>query len=238
MAITNIYLTDLEQKALSLLAEDKSYEAVKRECGLTSHQISRFMDRIRKKTGIENTKNVQQVRAYLEKYAKAISGPGPTEQQLEALQRVLGVRYPEQDPHALSYRMGLGSVFAGLQLFEDALNAAGIFATTVSEAKAQGRIYLSYRNSMAKALPLTENHEAVLHLYAQGHKTHVIAEMLGEGFSEDYVDLLIHQGALRLGAISRGRGVQRRLVGIALAHRAQREKNAQKAVITMADPAF
>lgn len=236
MEITNPFLTASESLALRLLAEDRSYEAVKRECHLTSLELCSFLVGIRKKTGIENTKNSAECRAYLENFAKAQAAGGPNAKEMELLQRLHGVGYLQsQTLEAAAHMMRITPEEAA-RLYQSALRAAGIFAKNEREARVQTKIFLASRNLMKTAMPLSENHELVLHCYAQHMKPRHIAATLGaEKFPEPYVHKLIAEGLNRLGICSRGRGVQQRLVAVALKRKAQAEAMPP---VTMDDPAF
>jgi ATP/maltotriose-dependent transcriptional regulator MalT len=208
----NIYLSPAEMMALQMLAEDRSYGAVQRDCGIPSLKF-----------------NAKEVQRYLTAHAQAMEGPGPSALQLEAMQRHFGVGHENHTQEAVASRMGVSTEEA-VALFNGGLAAAGIFATDGRERRVQGRIYLASQLVLKKALPLSDNHLQVLRLYAIGLSDDAIASETGLSFT--YVDALIREGCQRLGTVARGRGVQRRLVAIALA---RREGNPP---VTMDDPAF
>lgn len=227
------YLTDLEQKAVKLLAEEKSYEAIKRECYLSTLKLCPFLGAIRRKTGIADTKDAQQVRDYITKYEAAANGPGPSPLQMEVINRLMGVGYPEHELSAIDYRMGLSPGSAYME-YEAGLNAAGIYATTASERTVQCRMFLASLHVRPTASMLNDNHLRALRLYAQNEKEYFIAQQMPPGFNSiPAVEMLIQDGVDRLGVVARGRGVQRRLVGIALDRLEQ-----EKSKTLMNDPMF
>lgn len=241
-----IYLTETEQLALNILADTSGYGyvEVKRKCKVTSALLCPLLASIRRKTGIADTKDPQQIQRYLLKYEQA-SGQ-PDEKQLEMLRRITGVGFRATGPQTLegaSYHMHL-STTAGQQLFTDALHSIGIFTPEPREQRVQTLLFLASHYVEPKGEHLTENHLAAMRAYAEhvNAQPEELARLLGPDFSEGYVKLLLKQGMERLGICARGRGVQRRLVKLAL-QRMEKEQPASPVpsslpAVTMDDPAF
>lgn len=235
-----IYLHLREYQAIKLLARDASYEAVKRECNVTTLGLCNFMAVLRRKTGIENTKDSQQAKDYLAKYHAASKGPGPDSLQCEAIKRLLGIGHEVHTLPATAYKMGKTEDEVS-SLFRSGLALAGIFATEETEQRVQARIYFANTKIIIGGDDLlTENHFLALRMYANGMSASAIVDefirLKVVGASHVYIELLLRQGRDRLGVTARGRGVQRRLVATALA-RIDREAE-EKKLNTMDDPAF
>jgi hypothetical protein len=224
MVIPNIYLTPVELQAVEMLAAGQNYEILKKEFGLNAQTLCPFLGNIRRKTGILSAKDPQQAQDYLAGYAKAMSGPGPDAKQIEVLERTAGVGYKDHPLTALGNCMGMDQSKA-VDLYQAALESAGIMTPDSRECRVQARIYLATRFRVTGGREsLTENHLKVLRLYAQGVRDYRMADELGPEFTNVYSEMLIREGCERLGCIARGRGVQRRLVAAALAQM-DRESN-------------
>lgn len=235
-----IYLHLKEYIAVKLLARDASYEAVKRECNLSTLELCNFLATLRRKTGILNTKDSQQAKDYLANYHAASKGPGPSHVQQEVMKRLLGINYEEHTLTAAAYQMGRTEDEV-MAILKSGLTMAGIFATTEAEQRVQARIYFANTKTIIGGDDLlTDNHFLALGMYARGETVSGIVDEFTRlkivGTSHVYVEFLLRQGRDRLGVTARGRGVQRRLVAIALA-RIARER-AEKKENTMDDPMF
>lgn len=233
----NPYLTEEETRALDMLAKETSYHAIRRECNVHSARLPLFMQDLRRKTGIHDTRDAQAVQTYLTSYEQAVNGPGPNARQLECIKRVLGVDYPPHSLEAAAYRMDIKKAEAH-ELYESGLRAAGIFSRDPRTQRGQARIFLAIRpEAQAGRPPLSRDHIAVLELLSQGYRREVIAAQLK--FSIGHTKLIVSEIAQRLGAVSRGRGAQEKLILLAAAHLAERQKDEQKEhEIDMSDPAF
>lgn len=233
MEIVNRYLTPMDQKALWLLSEGRSYRIVKDETGINSQRFGIFMAKLRKKTGIEDTQDVQQVRSYL----ASLHNGEPTPKQLEILNRVAGTG-PFLIPHtieSLAMNLQISKAEAEAKV-ADACAAVGIMAKDERERRVQIKMYMADRKTVVKGVErLSHEHIAVLREYAEGAHVEYM-ERMGSQFHVNRAKLLLKEGLSLLGICARGRGVQRRLVTIAL-KRAERESMARTAP-TMDDPAF
>jgi hypothetical protein len=235
MKIINSYLNPQESKALEMLSKDMSYAAVKRDClnsegKCASQALPVFMQGIRKKTGIMDLHDAQEVRAYLEKCQRAAATP-PTDEQLNILRRVLGIGYVPHTMEALANNTGRTKPEA-LQAWQDALRAIGIFATDPATQRVQAACYFASNTPFVQPVePFTPKQWQALRLYSQGASFHAIASELGL-LREEYGKEVVRRVCEKLGISARGRGVQRKLAALALKQAGKEHE------VTMDDPAF
>lgn len=200
-----IYLTQTEQKAVELIADGRSMEFIHNECVEAPQRLSNFLATLRRKTGISDTKRALPAQKYLAACHAAINGPRPSPDEMGALATVAahGIRKLPTEQ---------------LTLFKSACQKAAIFTHDNSEARQQCRAYLLCHTSPPDAPKLTPLHKRALRLYTMGKEVWEIADTLADGMQEQRTtaEKLLREGIESLGVISRGRGVQRRLVAIAL----------------------
>jgi DNA-binding CsgD family transcriptional regulator len=164
----HFYLNEKELIALELLAKDGSYTAIKRDCGLSSVTLCNFLSKLRKKTGVTNTKDVEQVKNYLTQYQAVVTGTGPSDDQRNIIQRVLGVGFEPTTIQAIGHIKGQPTEHI-LAEYEAGIRAMGIFATSPRERRVQARLWLARRPIIIGGVErLTENHLKVLRMYADG----------------------------------------------------------------------
>ncbi len=233
--LMNIYLTPAEQKAIEMVANGQSNRTIRDALDMTPANYGNFMAALRKKTGIPNTKDARFSREYLE--AVAAPRPDPTPEQLTTLEYVATHGFPVHDLCLLSPHKPISSDRAA-SLFDSALKVAGIFARNTLEWRVQCAAYLAHRKGVdPQANSLSELHKRTLRLYASGKQIWEIADILHSDKSvighmrSTVTEKLLREGLEALGVVARGRGVQRRLVGIALAAMGE-------AGVTMEDPMF
>jgi DNA-binding CsgD family transcriptional regulator len=237
------YLTPNEHTALQMLADDKSYNAIKRVFNLTALSLCAFLAAIRRKTGIEDTSKASLVQHYLTEFAQTQSLT-PTDDQREIVQRALGVGSTRDTFQGIAYLKKRPEAEIR-ELYESGLKAMGIFAKEDRERRVQSRAYFAREIPAQGAEGLTKKHLLALRMYADGLKEkQIISDLLALNLpaTHIYVDFLIKDGCKKLGVTARGRGVQRKLVGIALDEHERKMKPATPAPTTapvsMDDPMF
>lgn len=192
------YLTPQEQLAVQMLAEDKNRHAICEAIELPIHHYSVFMGKIRRKTGILNVRMGRYAREYLANVEIARRNK-PTPDQMNLLAQVAIGNQHVYDANTVV----------------SALRAAGIFSNHPVEQKSQSRMYLVHREKAPNEKSLTAAHKRILHLYALGKDLVQIAYELGWKHAAS-VERCLREAIDSLGVTARGRGVQRKLVGIAL----------------------
>lgn len=236
MEIMHPYLTPEEFKAVQMLADDKSYGAIKRECALPGNacptsQMPIFLASLRKKTGIRDTTDPQQAREYLTKWEQSRRAE-PTPEQLQAIKRMIGLGYTQcQSLTTLANCMALSTEAATL-LYQAGLHAIGCFATDPREQRVQTRLYFAHRKPIVTPVePMTPKRWLAVEMHANGASYESIAEAIGYLRPED-AKLFVRKTCVMLGIVAPGRGLQKRLLLAAIAHR-----NAQ-AADALNDPMF
>lgn len=236
MEIIHRYLTIAEYKAVKMLAEEKSYDAIKRECQVTlgkcpTQAMPLFLSALRKKTGIENTRSAQEAQNYLRAYEQSLSVE-PNDAQLDVLKRMAGVTHMAHSLLSLANNTGRTEQEAA-QDYTDALASIGIFAKHASTRSVQMKLYFASRKPHVEPRdPITERQWEALRMFADGVDAQTIATHL-RMVKPLYATQLIQSICDRLAIRSRGRGVQRKLARIAIAYH-----DAQNAPLTMDDAAF
>lgn len=216
----NPYLTPTEQAALTMIAEGKSYRAIAQALALsplTPKTVGLFMAKLRQRTGMVNTRDATFARDYLAAYAQSLQ-KSPTPDQIAIIEYIAHRGLPKRNIAELApgktEQEAWGIVRAAIQ-------AAGIRAGE-NEWCRQCAIYLAHRNASKAAPKLSDAHKLALRLYSQGMAVCEINEHLPSGSPFMDAKRLIREGCDALGATSRGRGVQRRLLSIALAQMEQK----------------
>lgn len=188
------YLTPTEQLVVEMIAQDKSYAAIARKTpDLSPRQVAHLRSTLCRKAGIPTIKDSCYAKEYLANVTQTLNGPGPDDYQRSIIRHVAaGTR--------------------GFRLLQDehfaAMRAAGIFTTNPPEARVQCTAFLCLQD-----LPyLSESHLRALRLFADGCPINDLAAAM----DDDNAETLVREGCDALKVTSRGRGVQRRLVGIAL----------------------
>lgn len=242
METTNLYLSENELRAVQMLADEKSYQAIRRECHVwapgkcPSSAMPLFIAVIKRKTGIRDPRDPQQCRTYLENYALATQKP-PTPENLETLRRVFGIGYMQ--PHtmeALANNMH-GTIEAAQQAWEDALLSIGVLTDDPAQQRVQARIYLaSIKPIIRPPAPIGPKGWQSLRMYLEGVHYADIAKALGFVRAQ-YAKELVKKTCEELGILARGRGVRKKLIAAALAYHDRQEMQPQPE-ITMDDPAF
>lgn len=236
MEIIPFYLTPVEAKAVKLLSEGQNYRIVGRVCSIEPQKLPAFLALLRKKTGIPDSKEPQYSLHFLRKYALSQAEPPPAD-ALKTLRRVLGIAETPHTFEALGYKRGT-NVHEAIAAYKAALHTIGIFSTDERVQRVQARVYFATQAPPVDASatrPFTPKRIKALELYAAGASFQAIADELPV-LKPEYAKAIVKEGCEALGVKARGRGVQRRLVGVAL-ERMKRE-NTPKEPPTMADPAF
>ncbi len=209
------YISKDEQRVIELIAQGKSSKAIVDEIA----HARRLRAAIRHKTGIPNTSDARFSREYLEAAQAALSAPPQfTSDELASLSNVAETGMPRS------------WTSEALAVFQSACRKAAIFTSNPGELRTQCRAFLAFRDPVRVAL--TYFHKQAMRLYADGLETHEIAALLtnldGTPRKLYEVEKLISAGCKMLKATSCGRGVQRRLVGIALNAMENASKSAEK----------
>jgi DNA-binding CsgD family transcriptional regulator len=204
MDTQNIYLTAEENKALLLMANGYNSLHIKQKCDIPLSGMGQFTSTIRRKTGIRDHKNPMECRTYLERYAATMENPSLTEQQLNALRRIL----EGETLMGIGYQLGEIGEDGAAKLIDEACNAVGIFTRDERTRRIQIRIYLSTLPRNIK--PPSPVDLKILRLMAEGMTPQQIAREWGE--RERYIVIKARDVCLRLGFNARGRDVQRQLI--------------------------
>lgn len=191
-----------------------------------------FTAEIRRKTGIENLKNRNEVRQYLERYAAAISGPGPTQDQTY-LMRHFTRKHPIED----TAKMLSLSIEEAEQQFLLGLKAAGIFATEVRARRAQCRLYLAcFRPN---GTPPNAQEMEILREMATGASFEALAKRWIDTTTEAVIRKA-RELCIRLGFDTTGRNAQRHLIReyVEFKHWNIQPPVLPPEIVTMDDPMF
>lgn len=198
------YISADEQLMLTLIAQGKSSRAIREEIG---DHANRLRAGLRHKTGIPNTRDARFSREYLDACQAALSARQPlTEDELAAIRNVANDGFPRSWSDA------------DLALFNRAAAKAAIFTRYPAEVRTQCRAFINQQRPIPA---LTTFHKQVLRLYAEGKEPEEIAQLLPDTTGAPrpfaYIRKLVADGIKMLDVTSEGRGVQRRLLSIALA---------------------
>lgn len=230
------YLTQDEQRAVELLASGKTLEQIARALELSEPRKARYLlDTLVRKTGISQ-RSPERAKAYLRAVEQAFDSDGPNHEQIALIQNIANDGFPRA-LYLAPIKHTSAETTEKIALHESALNAAGIFSRNPGEVRVQCCAFLAGQ----KPIPLlSDKCKAALRLYANGCRMADIAAIMGESMNALCVEKLIRTGCDALGVTSRGRGVQRRLLAIALERmEPRREQSEQKPdEITMSDPLF
>lgn len=230
-----IYLNSNEEMALRLLADGKSLYTLREQCVIPLAGMAMFLQSLRHKTGIRDTRFPLECRQYLSRYATAMENPAVTDDEKLILQLYAG-----GETH-----MGIASVVkmeeAELtRTLQSLLERIGIFSKDDRICRFQARVYLiTFRLHL---LPETPQQWEVLRLTADGLNVKEIAERLK--LPVEYAQFKLREVCARLRLLARGRDVQRNLIRAYLASHPQPEPQAEQpepspaSVPTMADPMF
>ncbi len=199
----------------SILTEEEKRLIEQLATGTRPTHATKALNLLRKKTGVCNARTACE---YLATVAQSSEIPPPTPEQLTLLRGIADEGFPRS----------LTSEWH--QTINAALDAAGIHTRHLGELRVQCAVYLS---QFDPAPQLSALHWRALRLYADGKPAWAIADILAsEGeHKKQFIrpDILIREGCDALKVTSRGRGVQRRLVGIALERIERDQKPAPKA---------
>lgn len=231
METISIYLSSNELQALKMFSEERSSAAIKRDCApaLSSSAFVAFCVGTKRKTGIRDLRNAEEVKSYLFWVDQALKME-PTLAQLELLRRILGIGFPDHTFESLANRLQITPKEAQ-QRYQEALHAIGIFATDERMQRVQARLFFASRPpTVTPVTPPGKLHWEVLRLYSEGLRAEDIAMRMEQRLP--FVQMLIKQACERLGITARGRGVQRKLAKLAI------EQHEGKKAALMDDPAF
>lgn len=233
----NIYLTENEEKAIRALTEPIVYSALKHSCEVPAIGVHLFAADLRRKTGIRDTKNPLECRAYLQRYDAAMSSLAPTAEQLTLLRYFLAGESYQGVAYQLTRARGESQIEPLVAtdippLVDDACASVGIYTRDDLARRVQIRIYLaSFHTALSPSNALSPTEEKYLRLWAEGKGHSEIADAVGE--RREYIKDMIKTACKRLGLCARGRGVQRSLVRAFFA-----QMDSPKEQIDMSDPAF
>src|SRR5688572_11284574 len=141
-----IYLSEDEEKALRLLAEQASAYTIRDQCKLPLSGLAIFTSEIRRKTGIRDTKNPNECRSYIRQYEAAMAAARPTDDEIWLLRH-----YSEKDTiEGLTYQWNTQHMeqtpiteTVMLSMIEQAFEHIGIFTKDDRARRMQFRYYLA-----------------------------------------------------------------------------------------------
>lgn len=204
---------------------------IQRKCTLPLSGFFVFAQNIRRKTGIADTRSPEQCRAYLQKYAKAMAGPGFTKDQVTLARLTLGGHTTEGKAHQIK-----STEAQVIELIADLYAKAAIYAEDPTVRKGQLKTYLAAHHP--ENVEVSMDQMVILNYLAQGKSY----EEIGQILSNTPANKIRRQAMLtciRLGLNARGNGVQRNLIRKYLAKvDADNVKEAQGLEDLMDDPMF
>lgn len=238
----NIYLTSNEEKALRSLASNGDYSKLKNACEIPQYGIHLFLAQIRRKTGIRDTKDTNECRAYLERYEATIANPAPTEEQLALLRHYAAGDSYTSIAFWMTKTRALETPLAATdipKMVDAACEAIGIFTRDDQARRVQIRAYtVCFLTPTAHRITPLE--EKIVREWINGKEPIQIADELGE--RGDYVKYKLKRACKDLGIAAKGRGVQRSLARALFAQLdAQPKAPADEPALApdpMDDPAF
>lgn len=195
----NIYLTELEEKALGLFAKGVNTRIICRELAINHEQLATLTFAIRRKTGIADHNDDRQCQDYLRRYRHAIERNATTPEHIIAL-RVYTKTAWESDSHA---------AHTVVHITQEAIELCGIFSKDERTRKMQVRQYLATFHCRNK-MPPTDTEIQILRLVASGVKAKELCLHL-QGAPRYFVHRL-RDVCKRLGFNVQGRGAQRRMI--------------------------
>lgn len=222
----NIYLTELEEKALSLLAKGISQPVVRRECNIPKTRMDIFTSNLRRKTGIKSQKDDQQCQEYLRRYSAAMENPTTNPKHIEVMRRFM----ERETLEGMAYQLKL-SPEDTTALLNEACEAVGIFSKDDKARRLQIRTFLSIRHSRNGKEPTELEMQLLRYMAIGGKPLHFAYEQRQR---PRHIILLAREVCTRLGFNVEGRGVQRRMIQDYLARLDAQEP----APVTMDDPMF
>lgn len=209
----HIYLTPDEEKALRILADSRPHFVLKEANVIPTYGLSIFLSNLRRKTGIRDTKNSKEIRAYFSKYEEAMAYPGFSPEELDAVRKIIDEGAPFEEA-AIALGRTVEQIEAALQ---SACATAGIFSRDEKTQRLQLKTYLALFNPVGNQ-SLSEQELQLLRLYSEDVDYAIIAYKVNQ--RTPWVTEKIRDLCLKLGLNSRGRGTQRQLVRAWLAHKA------------------
>lgn len=205
----SIYLTEQENAALEHFADGKSPRAVRRAIGIPespNYAMSLFCDSLRKKTGITDIQDPQQVQAYLA--SQPAVQPILSPDQLIVLHDILD---------STTYASTLRRRPELRELRASTLSLIGIRATDQRHIRTQVRTWMMLHGRAQEGVArpaLTPLHLDVIRAIAMGGNPENIAHRA-----------TIYDACLRAGILSPGRGARKRLAQLFIAAHDQRERH-------------
>lgn len=236
----NLYLTENEQKALRILANRGDHIAVRNECVIPLSGMGFFTSEIRRKTGIRDTLDSEECRAYLERYENAL-----TYQRWDPLDnRLVSLFLQKNTFTAIASRLKAegvvhlpGDIGRDLDL---ACEKAGIFTRDEKARRVQLKIYLTAFYLTKKPEKLSPHNRKAMELFASGMTIRQIAFCMQVEYA--YAQYLVQSTCKEVGIVARGRGLQQKLARVFLASKNAPEElpseEAEITPVTMDDPAF
>lgn len=214
------YLTPEENKTLSLICQGFSSRHINSVCIIPDSGWHAFTYGLRVKTGIRNLKDSSEIRSFLERHQKAITGERPTPEQLSALRHAV--------VPCLSFLAMWGK--DSQVLLGEACARAGIFTQDERARRWQIRLYLAlFHRSFLEFSP---QEEQILRAMAEGKTFQEISQMW-INTPDKYVVMKSRELCCRLGFDAPGHMAQRNLLRAYFAY-----LDAQKGQITMDDSMF
>lgn len=236
----HLYLTDNEQTALQILANGGDHIAVRNECVIPLSGMGFFTSEIRRKTGIRDTLDSAECRAYLERYESAI-----TSHVWDPLDKRIATLFLQKQSFAsIEYRLDVegANLVKGVipQAMDILCEKAGIFTRDEKARRVQLKTYLAAFHLSKNFSDLSPTRRKALDLFASGMTFRQIAFCMNIEYA--YAEFLIKSTCKEVGIVARGRGIQQKLVRVFRASAnipdAPFADDEEIAPVTMEDPSF
>jgi hypothetical protein len=232
MIRTILYLSDAEEQALRLFAQNKCSQAVYELVKVPYIGIWPFVAGIRRKTGIREISYPRECIEYIQKYEAAMLNPQPlTENERYAIVLLLD----KNTYDGMCYRFKM-DVFGLEEMFESAKKKMGIFTQDEPTARLQYKLYLAAFHGHTHPSQMSFPQEQSLRHWANGKGYAEIADLLRT--NRDNVKYYVKDGCTKLGVNTRGRGTQRALLFSLLQWQDAQKPLAPTAPVSMDDPMF
>jgi hypothetical protein len=199
-----LYLDQTENCIIHHLSQGFTRKQIKANCGVPENEYDLYTQDIRRKTGIRDQKDPTQCLEYLEKYQRAITGEGPTENQTRAMRLFcLGTTLT-----AIGHLLRMEESAAD-HTIRDGCRAAGIFTQDGRARIGQMRIYLATFRPNYK--PLSAQETEILRAMAAGTPfLGICGTVLNAPIP--YLKSKAKEACMRLGFDVKGRNAQRNLL--------------------------
>lgn len=219
------YLDQDENKVLRLIYQGFKSRHIAENCCIPPTGYHIFCADIRRKTGIQNIHDHQELRSFYSKYAAALPYIYTDPEQTRALRKFVECKFLTGTAYALKLTNDEAQA-----LIDKACQTAAIFTRDERARRAQARIYLAiFKPNYG---PLTPHEEQILRLMASGISMLGVMASMGASSPLNFYKRKAKDACQRLGFDVPGRNAQRTLLRTYFAYLdAQREN-------TMDDPMF